>query len=36
MGGKWQNASPITAKQDQDKALLAIYIAAKHILAAFH
>jgi len=33
MGGKWRNASPVTAKQD---AVLAVYIAAKHGLAALH
>ena len=36
MGGKWQYASPVTAKEDQDKAVLAIYIAAKDILATLH
>ena len=27
-------ASPVTAKQDEDKAVLAVYIAAKDVLAA--
>ena len=33
MCGKWQNASPVIAKQDLDKIVLAVYIAAKHIFS---
>ena len=35
MCGKWQNASPFTATGDQSKAILAVYIAEKDVLAAF-
>jgi len=35
-GGKWLNAPPITAKQDKDKAVLAVYIAAKDVYAALY
>ena len=31
MGGKWQNASPVIAKEDQGKVALSIYIAAKDV-----
>ena len=36
MGGKWQNVLPVTANKHQDKAILAVYIAAKDVLAAPH
>ena len=36
MGGKWKNVLPVTAKQDSDKAVLAVYIAANHILATLY
>ena len=37
MGGKWEmNVSPVIAKEDQSKAVLSIYIAAKYVLAALH
>ena len=36
MGGKWQNASPVRAKQEYNKAVLVVYIAAKDVLAAIH
>jgi len=32
--GKRQNALPVTAKEDQSKAILAIYTAEKDVLAA--
>jgi len=32
--GKWQNNSPVIAKEG--KAVLSVYIAAKDVLATFH
>ena len=36
MCGKWRNALPVIAKEDQGKAVLSVYVAAKNILAALH
>ena len=33
MAGKWRNALPVTAKEDQGKAVLAIYITVEDILS---
>ena len=33
-GQKWQNVSPVIAEEDQDKAVLSIYITAKDVLPA--
>ena len=36
MGEKWQNVSPVIAKEDLGKAVLAIFIAAQDVLPALH
>ena len=36
MSQKWQNTSPVIAKEDLGKAILAVYIASKDDLAVFH
>ena len=33
MCGKWQNALPVIAKEDQVKAILSVYIAPKDIFS---
>ena len=36
MSGKWQNVSPVIAKEGSGKAVLSVYIAAKDVLATLH
>ena len=36
MGGKWQNVSLVKGKEDQGKAVLSIYAAAKDVLTTLH
>ena len=35
-GGKWQNALPVTVKEDFVKAVLAIFISVKDVLPTLH